>query len=77
LIDFSTPKITHVAFTSKRAEQDLRMSKVKQKESGCCRNSQYADAYYRILSYLQTMANTGHDPRFAVQVAPAGQTGGE
>ena len=67
----------HVAFTKKRAEQDLRLSKVKQKVSGCCRNSQYADAYCRILSYLQTMANTGHNPLFAIQVALAGQTGGE
>ena len=67
----------HVAFTNNRAERDLRMSKVKQKVSGCFRNSQYADAYCRISSYLQTMANRGHNPLIAIQMALAGEIGGE
>ena len=66
-----------VAFTNNRAERDLRMSKVKQKVSGCFRNSQYADAYCRISSYLQTMANKGHNPLIAIQMALAGEIGGE
>jgi transposase len=66
-----------VAFTNNRAERDLRMSKVKQKVSGCFRNSQYADAYCRISSYLQTMANKGHNPLIAIQMALAGEMGGE
>ncbi len=49
-------------FTNNRAERDLRMSKVKQKVSGCFRNRQYAAAYCRISSYLQTMANRGYNP---------------
>jgi transposase len=63
----------HVAFTNNRAERDLRMSKVKQKVSGCFRKAQYAQAYCRISSYLQTMANRGHNPLLAIQLALSGQ----
>lgn len=62
----------HVAFTNNRAERDLRMSKVKQKVSGCFRKSQYAQAYCRISSYLQTMANRGYNPLVAIQMALSG-----
>ena len=62
-------KNPHVAFTNNRAERDLRMSKVKQKVSGCFRNRQYAEAYCRISSYLQTMANRGYNPLVAIQMA--------
>ena len=64
---------SHVAFTNNRAERDLRMSKVKQKVSGCFRTSQYAEAYCRISSYLQTMANQGYNPLVAIQLALSGQ----
>lgn len=63
----------HVAFTNNRAERDLRMSKVKQKVAGCFRMQQYAKAYCRISSYLQTMANRGHNPLIAIQMALAGE----
>jgi transposase len=63
----------HVAFTNNRAERDLRMSKVKQKVSGCFRKAQYAQAYCRISSYLQTMANRGYNPLVAIQLALSGQ----
>ena len=69
-----------VSFTNNRAEQDLRMSKVKQKVSGCFRTEIYALAYCRISSYLQTMANKGYNPLIAVQMALAGElecAGGE
>ena len=56
-----------------RAERDLRMSKVKQKVSGCFRTCQYAEAYCRISSYLQTMANQGYNPLVAIQMALSGQ----
>ena len=66
-------KHSHVPFTNNRAERDLRMSKVKQKVSGCFRTKKYADAYCRISSYLQTMANKGYNPLIAIQMAFSGQ----
>ena len=67
----------HVSFTNNRAERDLRMAKVKQKVSGCFRSNAYAQAYCRISSYLQTMANKGHNPLIAIQMVLAGDLGGE
>ena len=66
-------KVPHVPFTNNRAERDLRMSKVKQKVSGCFRTRKYAEAYCRISSYLQTMANKGYNPLVAIQMASSGQ----
>ena len=63
----------HVPFTNNRAERDLRMAKVKQKISGCFRRKQYAHAYCRISSYLQTMASQGINPLVAIQMALAGK----
>jgi transposase len=67
----------HVPFTNNRAERDLRMSKVKQKVSGCFRNPYFAAAYCRISSYLQTMANKGYNPLVAIQMALSGQLDAE
>lgn len=66
-------KKSEVSFTNNRAERDLRMSKVKQKVSGCFRNEMYAKAYCRISSYVQTMANKGYNPLIAIQMAIFGQ----
>lgn len=65
-------KDSHVPFTNNRAERDLRMAKVKQKVSGCFRQPEYAKAYCRISSYLQTMANQGINPLVAIQTVLAG-----
>lgn len=62
-------KNPHVPFTNNRAERDLRMSKVKQKVSGCFRSEKLAKAYCRISSYLQTMSNKGYNPLVAIQLA--------
>lgn len=66
-------KESHVSFTNNRAERDLRMAKVKQKVSGCFRTELYAQAYCRISSYLQTMANKGYNPLIAIQMALSGE----
>ncbi len=66
-------KDPNVPFTNNRAERDLRMSKVKQKVSGCFRKAEYAQAYCRISSYLQTMANQGYNPLVAIQMALSGE----
>ena len=63
----------YVPFTNNRAERDLRMAKVKQKVSGCFRQQRYANAYCRISSYLQTMANKGVNPLVAIQLALASE----
>ena len=65
-------KHPHVPFTNNRAERDLRMTKVKQKISGCFRTEKYAKAYCRISSYLQTMKNKGINPLVAVSMALQG-----
>ena len=54
------------------------MAKVKQKQkvSGCFRTELYAQAYCRISSYLQTMANQGVNLLIAIQMALAGEVGG-
>lgn len=64
-----------MSFTNNRAEQDLRMAKVKQKVSGCFRSEIYAKAYCRISSYLQTMVNKGTNPLIAIQTALNGEIG--
>jgi transposase len=66
-------KNSEVPFTNNRAEQDIRMAKVKQKVSGCFRSELYAKAYCRISSYLQTMAKKGHNPLIAIQMALSGE----
>ena len=66
-------KDPNVPFTNNRAERDLRMSKVKQKVSGCFRNVEFAQAYCRISSYLQSMANRAYNPLVAIQLALSGQ----
>lgn len=62
-------KLPEVSFTNNRAERDLRMTKVKQKVSGCFRSELYAKAYCRISSYLKTMAYKGYNPLTAIEMA--------
>lgn len=66
-------KLAEVPFTNNRAERDLRMSKVKQKVSGCFRVEKYAKAYCRISSYLQTMSAKGYNSLAAIEMAITGE----
>ena len=66
-------KMADVPFTNNRAERDLRMSKVKQKVSGCFRTERYAKAYCRISSYIQTMTAKGYNPLAAIEMAMSGE----
>lgn len=67
-------KRPEVPFTNNRAERDLRMTKVKQKISGCFRVHEFALAYCRISSYLQTMKYKGVNPMVAINQALNGLT---
>ena len=58
-----------VSFTNNAAEQKIRMSKVKIKVSGCFRTERYAQAWCRISSYLDTMAELGYNPIEAIRIA--------
>jgi transposase len=64
---------SEVSFTNNRAERDLRMGKVKLKVSGCFRQEQYAQAYCRISSYIQTMRYKGYHPLAAIEMALTGE----
>ena len=57
-----------VPFTNNRAENDLRMTKVQQKISGCFRSLDGAKIFCRVRSYLLTCQKNGVNPAEAMKL---------
>lgn len=73
LIDFENDtlrfmKESIVPFTNNSAENDLRMTKVQQKISGCFRSLTGAESFCRIRSYLLTCQKNGIQPTKALEL---------
>ena len=63
----------HVPFTNNQGENDLRMTKVQQKISGCFRSEDGAMIFCRIRAYLITCRKHGVGPASALEILFSGE----
>jgi len=73
LRDFETETLrflveANVPFTNNRGENDIRMTKVQQKISGCFRSMDGAKVFCRVRSYLSTCRKNGIGPSEALRL---------
>jgi transposase len=62
-----------VPFDNNQAEQDIRMTKVKQKITGTFRTKEGAQHFARIRGVISTLRKQNHDVLPALEVAIRGQ----
>ncbi len=65
-----------VPFTNNRGENDIRMTKVHQKISGCFRSMEGAKGFCRVRGYLSTCRKQGVSAAVAMQLVFEGQLPG-
>jgi len=65
--------IGYVPFTNNQAENDIRMTKVQQKISGCFRSIEGAKIFCRVRSYIKTCQKQNLDPAQALKILFAGK----